>query len=90
MRKIDLSKTNGTIKIHLEKALMRNHYKDAMVDSFNENFEMIQEEGIDVLRKSFLETGKGCKYLSAEEYADLAIQTFEEVKKGRIFPKEAI
>ena len=83
MRKIDLSKTNGTLKKHLEKAMMRNHYKKAMVDSFNENFEMIQEEGIDVLRKSFLKIGKSARYFTAEEYADLAVETFEEVKKSR-------
>jgi hypothetical protein len=81
MKKIDLSKTNGTMKKHLEKAMMRQHYKKAMVDSFNESLEMIKEAGIVELRKSFLETGKGCKLISAEEYADLAVETFNEVLK---------
>jgi hypothetical protein len=83
MRKIDLSKTNGTMKKHLEKALAYQHYKKAMVDSFTENFDILKEAGINNLRKSFLETGKGCKLISAEEYADLAVETFNEVTKTR-------
>ena len=83
MRKIDLSKTNGTLNKHLEKAMMHQHYKNAMVESFKENFEVIQQAGIDELRKSFLKIGKSARYFTAEEYADLAVETFNEVSKMR-------
>jgi hypothetical protein len=69
---------------------MCQHYKDAMFISFNENFEVLKKAGEAAMRKSFMITGKRCKILTADEYADLAVKTFEEVKKGRIFPKETI
>jgi len=83
MKKIDLSKTNGTLKKHLEKVLMRNHYKKEMVKSFKENFSLIERSGINQLRKSFLEAGKECRGLTAEEYADLAVETFKEVMNAK-------
>ena len=80
MKQIDLSKTNGTMKRHLEKAMMHQHYKNAMIDPFKENFEMLEKAGVIELRKSFLITGKSAKLLTAEEYANLAVQTWMEVK----------
>ena len=90
MKQIDLTKTNGQMKKHLEKAMVYQNYRNAMVKSFNikENFDKMESAGIDGIRKSFLITGKGCKFLTAEEYADLAVKTWEEVKKAKMFPNE--
>ena len=83
MRKIDLSKSNGTMKKHLEKAMMHQHYRSVMIKSFNENFNVLEKAGEAAMRKSFLITGRKCKHLTAEEYANLAIQTWKEVIKNK-------
>ena len=83
MRKIDLSKSNGTMKRHLEKAMMHQHYRSVMIKSFNKNFEVLEKAGEAAMRKSFLITGRKCKHLTGQEYADLAVKTFKEVKQSR-------
>ena len=84
MRRIDLSKTNGTLKKHLEKALMRNNYKVAMVNAFNKHFESIKDARPAQVRESFFKFGKSCKYLTPKEYADLAVETYNEVMETNI------
>ena len=80
MRKLKL---NGESRKHLDKAMAHQHYRTEMIKSFEKNFEMIEKAGMEELHKSFLKTGKGCKHLTAKEYADLAVKTFAEVKQTR-------
>ena len=79
-RKIRISKE---MQRDLNKMAARQQYKAAMIVSFKENFDVIEKAGMNELYKSFMETGKGCKYITAGEYTDLAVQTWKEVIKNK-------
>lgn len=72
-----------SMQADLNKIAARAQYRAAMLVSFKLNFEMIEQAGMNELYKSFLQTGSTCKFITAGEYADLAVKTFEEVKAMR-------
>jgi hypothetical protein len=80
MRKVAI---NSKMELEINKGIIAAKYQKAMIEEFNNRFEALEEEGVEGIRQGFLETGDQARYLTPEEYSQLAVDTYLTVKKQR-------